>query len=95
MALHCVSRVFGDLGQLRQEVIVLSAAQELRRTTGGAFFARLLQEEHERLEYLRKALGHHQYETAWRTGRTWSVSELVDNICERLSGEAIRSANSA
>ena len=95
MALHCVSRVFGDLGQLRQEVIVLSAAQELRRTTGGAFFARLLQEEHERLEYLRRALGHHQYETAWRTGRTWSVSELVDNICERLSGEAIRSANSA
>jgi predicted ATPase/DNA-binding SARP family transcriptional activator len=85
LALFYTSRVYDDLGRKRQEVLLLSAGQEVRRTVGGSFFFWLAEHQQRRLAYLRTALGDEVFEASWLAGRVRPVAEIIDEVCAELS----------
>ncbi|MDP9794741.1 putative ATPase/DNA-binding SARP family transcriptional activator [Catenuloplanes nepalensis] len=84
LALFYTALVYGDLDRPRQEVTLLAAGHELRRTTGGGFFFWLADLQQQRLAHLRKTLGDEEFDARWEFGRTRPVTGLVDEVCADL-----------
>jgi predicted ATPase/DNA-binding SARP family transcriptional activator len=74
-----------DLGWSGPELMVRSAANELRRWTGGAPFPTHLQAQEQRLAHLRESLGEDEFAARWEAGRVRPVAEIVEEVCRELT----------
>jgi len=74
-----------DLGWSGPELMVRSAAHELRRWTGGAPFPTHLEQQEQRLAYLRERLGDEEFTARWEAGRVRPIGEIVDEVCRELT----------
>ncbi|GLY97236.1 hypothetical protein Acsp02_44900 [Actinoplanes sp. NBRC 103695] len=74
-----------DLGWSGPELMVRSAAHELRRWTGGAPFPTHLEQQERRLAYLRERLGDEEFTARWEAGRVRPIGEIVEEVCRELT----------
>ena len=84
MAFYSAAGFFRDLGRPHDEVMLLAAGVELRRSTAGAFWLRLSRHQDARIAQLRETLDPGEFDTQWKTGSTRSTSELIQYVCEQL-----------
>jgi predicted ATPase/DNA-binding SARP family transcriptional activator len=84
MAFYYAAGFFRDIGRPHDEVMLLAAGIELRRSTGGPFWLRLTRHQDARLAQLKETLGAEEFETHRKTGSTRSVTDLIQHVCAQL-----------
>ncbi|MCA2218409.1 BTAD domain-containing putative transcriptional regulator [Jidongwangia harbinensis] len=85
LALQVASRFFDELGLAPQEVVVLSAVDELLQRPGGALLRWAERHNRKRLAWLRGSIGPERFDALWQEGRTRSATDLVDEVHRVLS----------